>query len=200
MIFRNFFRYASISMLFAGLILFTNCVKSQNVDDPKETVQKFSTLLQIIEFAYVDSVDGPELTESAIIEMLKKLDPHSAYISKEEVERVNEPLEGSFDGIGVTFQLFEDTIIVISPVPGGPSDKLGILAGDKIVNIEGVNATGKEITNDWVMKRLRGQKGTTVNISIKRSGKHELIDYSIIRDKIPLTVLMLLTWLPQKSG
>ncbi len=186
MIFRNLFRIASISVLFGGLILFTNCVKSQNVNDPKETVQKFSTLLQIIEFAYVDSVDGPKLTESAIIEMLKKLDPHSAYISKEEVERVNEPLEGSFDGIGVTFQLFEDTIIVISPVPGGPSDKLGILAGDKIVKIEGVNATGKEITNDWVMKRLRGQKGTTVNISIKRSGKNELIDYSIIRDKIPL--------------
>lgn len=179
-------RLASALLIFAAMLFFSSGLKAQTVNDPKETIQKFATTLQIIEFAYVDSINSPDLTETAIIEMLKKLDPHSAYISKEEVERVNEPLEGSFDGIGVTFQIFEDTIIVISPVPGGPSEKLGILAGDKIVAIEGESATGKTITNDYVMKRLRGQKGTTVAISVKRYGKNELIDFTIVRDKIPL--------------
>jgi len=87
----------------------------QAQDDPKETIQKFGTALQIIEFAYVDSTDAPDLVETAIIEMLKELDPHSAYISKEEIDRVNEPLVGSFEGIGVTFQLFKDTILVVAP-------------------------------------------------------------------------------------
>ncbi len=118
--------------------------------------------------------------------MLKELDPHSAYISKEDVERVNEPLEGSFDGIGVTFQLFNDTILVVSPVPGGPSDKLGIFGGDKIVKIDGISAVGEKINNEYVMERLRGKKGTTVSVSIKRAGKKELIDFDIVRDKIPL--------------
>lgn len=155
-------------------------------DDQKETIQKFGTALQIINFAYVDSVNAPELVEDAIIAMLKDLDPHSAYISKEEVERVNEPLEGSFEGIGVTFQLFNDTILVVAPVPDGPSDKLGIIAGDKIIKINGEPATGEKIDNQYVMDRLRGEKGTVVNVSIKRAGKKNLIDFDIVRDKIPL--------------
>lgn len=170
--------------LFA-VLLFSPKIQAQN-DDPRETIQKFGTALQIIEFAYVDSVDTPELVESAIVSMLKDLDPHSAYISKEEVERVNEPLEGSFEGIGITFQIFEDTILVIAPVPGGPSEKLGIMGGDKIVKINGEDATGKEIDNQFVIDRLRGEKGTEVDVSIKRPGKEELIDFTIVRDKIPL--------------
>ncbi len=155
-------------------------------DDQRETIQKFGTALQIIDYAYVDSVDAPKLVENAIIAVLKELDPHSAYISKEDIERVNEPLEGSFEGIGVTFQLFSDTILVVAPVPGGPSDKLGIIAGDKIVKIDGEIATGKDINNKFVMDRLRGKKGTIVNVSIKRAGKKKLIDFDIVRDKIPL--------------
>jgi carboxyl-terminal processing protease len=155
-------------------------------DSQREVMQKFGTALQIINFAYVDSVDSPELVEDAIIAMLKDLDPHSAYISKEDIDRVNEPLEGSFEGIGVTFQLFHDTILVVSPVPGGPSDKLGIIAGDKIVKIDGVDATGEKIDNQYVMDRLRGEKGTVVNVAIKRVGKKKLIEFDIVRDKIPL--------------
>jgi carboxyl-terminal processing protease len=153
----------------------------------RETIQKLNSALQIINFAYIDSTDLPALTETAIIAMLKELDPHSAYISAEEVQRVNEPLQGSFDGIGVTFQLFNDTILVISPVLGGPSDKLGIMAGDKIVQIDGENATGKKIDNQFVMDRLRGKKGSIVKVTIKRAGRSELIDFDIVRDKIPLT-------------
>lgn len=154
--------------------------------DQRETIQKFGTALQIINFAYVDSVDSPQLVEDAIVAMLKDLDPHSAYISKEDLDRVNEPLRGSFEGIGVTFQIYNDTILVVSPVPGGPSDKLGIIAGDKIVKIEGEDATGEDIDNQFVMDRLRGEKGTVVSVAIKRAGKEELIEYDIVRDKIPL--------------
>jgi carboxyl-terminal processing protease len=149
-------------------------------------IQKMASVLQIIDMAYVDSVDMDELVSEAIIEALKELDPHSAYIPKEEVERVNEPLEGTFEGIGVTFQIFHDTILVIAPVPGGPSDKLGIMAGDKIVKINGEDATGDKVDNQWVMDHLRGKKGTVVNVSIFRKGKKNLLEYAIIRDKIPL--------------
>ncbi len=159
----------------------------QAQDDPKQTIQKFSTALRIIEFAYVDSTDTPGLVETAIVEMLKELDPHSAYISKEEIDKINEPLVGSFEGIGVTFQLFKDTILVVAPVIGGPSDKLGILAGDKIVKIDGDDATGEKIDNKYVMDRLRGKKGTKVDVSIKRWKRKDLLDFTIVRDKIPLT-------------
>ena len=168
------------------VFLLSSVIKLQAQVDPKETMQKFGTALQIIEFAYVDSTDAPDLVETAIVEMLKELDPHSAYISKEEIDKVNEPLVGSFEGIGVTFQLFKDTILVISPVIGGPSDKLGILAGDKIVKIDGEDATGEKINNKYVMDHLRGKKGTKVDVSIKRGNRKELIDFTITRDKIPL--------------
>lgn len=156
------------------------------VDNARETIQKFSTALQLIEFAYVDSTDPPKLVEKAIIAMLKDLDPHSAYISRDDVQKVNEPLEAEFEGIGVTFQLFNDTILVISPVPGGPSDKLGILAGDKILKINGEDAFGPKVNNEYVMDRLRGKKGTSVDVSILRSGRDNLLEFTIIRDKIPL--------------
>lgn len=152
----------------------------------QSAAQKFASAIQTISLFYVDTVNPDKLVETAIVEVLKELDPHSQYISKEELDRVNEPLVGSFEGIGVTFQLFNDTILVIAPVPGGPSDKLGIMAGDKIVKIEDEDATGKKITNDWVMKRLRGKKGTVVNVSIYRKGSKDLLVYEIVRDKIPL--------------
>ena len=177
------FRFAIVAVIF--VLLSAPRIQAQS-DEQREGIQKFGTALQIINFAYVDSVDSPDLVASAIKQMLKELDPHSAYISKEDVERVNEPLEGSFDGIGVTFQLFNDTILVVSPVPGGPSDKLGIFGGDKIVKIDGISAVGEKINNEYVMERLRGKKGTTVSVSIKRAGKKELIDFDIVRDKIPL--------------
>lgn len=154
--------------------------------DPSETTQKLAAALFYIENFYLDSIYTPKLVEDAIVSMLKDLDPHSAYISKDDIDAANEPLEGSFEGIGITFQLFNDTILVIAPVPGGPSDKLGILAGDKIIRIDGKDAFGEKINNSYVMDRLRGKKGTTVDVSIYRKGQPELIDYAIVRDKIPL--------------
>jgi len=158
----------------------------QNMAD-KQEIQKIVAAMQIIDLAYVDSVDMQDIISGAIVKTLKELDPHSAYISSEEVQKANEPLEGSFEGIGVTFQIYQDTILVISPVPDGPSEKLGILSGDMIVRINGEDATGEKIDNEWVMKRLRGKKGTSVDVSIYRNGRKDLLEFTIIRDKIPLT-------------
>jgi len=154
--------------------------------NPKSTTQKFASAMQIINFAYVDSVFEPELVEKAIIAMLKELDPHSQYISKENLQKSTEPLEGNFDGIGISFQIYKDTILVIAPVPGGPAEKLGIRAGDKIVMIDGEDATGTFVDNNYVFSRLRGDKGTKVDISIQRKGRNKLIEYNIIRDRIPI--------------
>ncbi|HMM10571.1 MAG TPA: S41 family peptidase [Bacteroidales bacterium] len=171
-----------------------------NRSDPKETSQKIAATLFFIENFYLDTVNTPRLTEQAIIGMLKELDPHSSYLSKKEVDAANEPLEGSFEGIGVTFQLFNDTILIVSPVPGGPSDKLGIQAGDKIIRINGEDAFGSKVNNNFVMERLRGKRGTTVNVSILRQGRKDLIEYTITRDKIPINSIDATFMLSDKTG
>ena len=148
--------------------------------------QKLATTLYLIENFYVDTANIDKVTEDAIIAALKELDPHSAYISKKDVEKANEPLVGSFEGIGVTYQLIRDTITVISPTAGGPSEKVGIMTGDQIIKIDGEDAFGKKIDNDYVQKRLRGKKGTKVTVGVKRGSDPELIDFEITRDKIPL--------------
>jgi len=148
--------------------------------------QKFATTLYLIDNFYVDTTNSEKIVEDAIIAALKELDPHSAYISKKDVEKANEPLVGSFDGIGVTFQLIRDTITVISPVAGGPSEKVGIMAGDQFIKIDGEESFGKKIDNEYVQKHLRGKKGTKVTVSVKRGNDPDLIDFEITRDKIPL--------------
>ncbi|MBK7174218.1 MAG: S41 family peptidase [Bacteroidales bacterium] len=155
-------------------------------EDPRATYQKFESLLQLIDYAYVEDVDDAKIVEDAVINVLKELDPHSTYISKKDIDRTNEPLVGNFDGVGIQFQLYHDTILVVSPVPGGPSDKLGILAGDKIIKINGEEAFGSKINNQYVLDHLRGPKGTKVKVDIFRKGTKGLIEYTIVRDKIPL--------------
>ena len=168
--------------------------------DEKKTTRKIGTLIYYINNYYVDTLDMPGLVEKSIVATLKQLDPHSAYISKKNVQRANEPLEGSFEGVGITFQLFNDTILVISPVPGGPSDKVGIQAGDKIIKVDGEDAFGEDITNQWVMDHLRGKKGTRVDVGIKREGSKNLLDFTIIRDKIPLFSLDAAFMLDKHTG
>lgn len=158
----------------------------QKVVDPKETTMKFNTLMQLINYYYVEDVDQPKLTEEAIVAVLKELDPHSVYISKKDVEKTNEPLVGNFEGVGIQFQIYKDTILVISPVPGGPSEKLGIQAGDKIIKINKEDAFGKKVTTQFVLDHLRGPKGSKVDVAIFRKGRKELLEYAIIRDKIPI--------------
>lgn len=186
----NTFKRIFSILPFIGLFVFFGLSAQDSIaqqrTDSKATVQKFASLLQMINYYYVDSTNQAELTEQAIVAMLKDLDPHSVYISKDEVQKANEPLQGNFEGVGIQFQLFRDTILVVAAVPGGPSDKLGILAGDKIITINDEVAFGTKVTNSFVMERLRGTKGTKVKIEISRRGHKGLIEYTIVRDKIPL--------------
>ncbi|MFC2116700.1 S41 family peptidase, partial [Bacteroidota bacterium] len=133
-----------------------------------------------------DTVDKTELVETAIVEMLHTLDPHSTYLTSEEVKAMSEPLQGNFEGIGVSFNILNDTIFVINPVPNGPSERVGIKAGDRIVLIEGENVAGIGVKNSDVFAKLRGKKGTKVSISIHRRRVSDLIDFTITRDKIPI--------------
>jgi len=147
-------------------------------------VKKFSEALNLIQKNYVDEVDADKLTEAAIKGMLAQLDPHSNYITKDQLKRINEDFQGSFEGIGVEFDIVNDTIVIVTPISGGPSEALGILAGDKIVKIDGVNAVG--MSREDVPRKLRGPKGTKVVVSIVRGGIPDLIEFEITRDKIPL--------------
>jgi carboxyl-terminal processing protease len=168
------------------LFLFLNLSAQTNSDDYRKNSEKMNTVLQLIKFGYVDSVSLNKYVEKGVVEMLKELDPHTAYISTEEVERTNEPLVGNFEGVGIQFQILKDTIIVASVINGGPSEKVGILAGDKIVKIDTLDAVGKHLVNKWVFDHLRGKKGTTVVIQIMRRGSSEPLTFTIIRDKIPI--------------
>ncbi len=151
-----------------------------------EQLYKFSKALGSIESFYVDPVDQDKLVEHAIIEMLKELDPHSVYINKDDVKEMNQPLQGNFEGIGVQFNLLNDTIYIISPISGGPSERVGIQAGDRIVKIDSEKVAGVGITNNQVREKLMGEKGTVVTVTIKRRNETSLIDFTITRDKIPI--------------
>jgi len=187
-------KYSENNMIKMFFLLFVVSVLSlqsafAQQHDPKKSDQKFAAALQIIRLQYVDTTNEEKLTEAAITAVLKELDPHSVYMSKSEIDKANEPLIGNFDGIGVQFNIIKDTIIVITPVPNGPSEKLGIMSGDKIVKIDGEDAVGKNINSEYVVKRLRGPKGSSVKVSIFRRGKKELLEYTIVRDKIPINSL-----------
>lgn len=154
-----------------------------------EASLKLGKVVSLIESYYVEDVNQDKIVENAIINVLKELDPHSTYISEDEVKKMNEPLIGNFEGIGIQFNVLYDTILVISPVPGGPSGKVGIQAGDRIVKIEGKNVAGIGITTEQVKDKLLGKKGTKVNVSVKRKGVKELLEFTITRDKIPINSL-----------
>lgn len=178
---RNIFRITVMAVLLPFLVLWT--ASAQMFSDES---LKFSQALNWIGKYYVDSVDQSELVETAIREMLMTLDPHSTYLTSEEVKAMSEPLQGNFEGIGISFNILNDTIFVINPVPGGPSEKVGIQSGDRIVGIEGESVAGIGITNSDVFAKLRGDKGTKVTVSVHRRSVPELLDFTITRDKIPI--------------
>ncbi len=174
-------------------------VYSQEIS-ARDAENKMLSTISLINRYYVETPPMDKLVEKGIIEMLKTLDPHSIYISAKEVEKANEPLEGNFDGIGVSFQILNDTINVVEVISGGPSEKLGILAGDKIIKIDGKPATGDSITNSFVYKNLRGKKGTIVEVLISRQGKPDPILFKITRDKIPINSIDTYFMIDKKTG
>jgi carboxyl-terminal processing protease len=147
---------------------------------------KINSILNVIESSYVDTVNRKELVEAAIPAILKKLDPHSIYIPAKDLARANEPLEGNFEGIGITFNMLTDTIFVISTIPDGPSEKAGLQAGDKILYVNDSLVAGKGISDEGVLGMLKGPRGTVVRVKILRKGYYDLLAFSITRDKIPI--------------
>lgn len=157
-------------------------------------------VLNYIEAQYVDTVNEAHLEDQAIMEMINSLDPHSSYIPAEELKEVAENLQGNFDGIGVEFAIINDTITVVTPISGGPSEALGIRAGDKIIEINDTTVAGIKITNEQVVGKLRGVKGSIVEVAIQRRGTKELIHFDIIRDKIPIISVDAGYMLDDKTG
>lgn len=143
-------------------------------------------LIRLIESKYVDETDKEKLIETAITHVLKELDPHSSYIPASRLQSVNEELKGKFEGVGIQFTLLNDTIFVVTPISGGPADQLGVLAGDKIIQIEDSTVAGIGLTTDDVIDRLKGEKGSEVKIGVQRGKNKKIIDYVITRDVIPL--------------
>jgi carboxyl-terminal processing protease len=152
----------------------------------QQGVGKIESLMYHIDRMYVDDVDKKELVDAAVIRILEELDPHSIYIPKEELEEVNEPLKGNFEGVGIQFNIVRDTIYVVDAIAGGPSERLGIRPGDRIVRIDDELVAGVGFKNSDVMKRLRGKKGSRVSVSIHRRGEESLLVFNITRDKIPI--------------
>ena len=140
----------------------------------------------LIEHQFVDSISIDSLSELVIPLMMKELDPHSDYIPARDMQQVNEPLEGEFDGIGVMFNAATDTVIVLSVIPNGPSAKAGVVAGDRIIEVNDTLVAGVKMPQDAIVKRLRGRRGTEVKLSLKRHGIDELVDVNVVRDAIPI--------------
>ena len=167
--------------------LFTIVTLQAQEQKNKQTLLRKLNLAQFaIANLYVDETDEGKLVESAIIGMLEELDPHSTYSNAEEVKKMNEPLQGNFDGIGIQFNMAEDTLFVIQPVSGGPSEKVGIRAGDRITHVNDTLIAGVKMTTDDITRRLKGPKGTKVHVKVVRKGVDELLSFTIERDKIPV--------------
>lgn len=173
------------ALILVLVITFFHCpqAKSQFFDEQSFKIAK---VLHLIDRYYVDSTDGEELAETAIINMLKKLDPHSTYITAEDVKAMDDELTGNFEGIGITFNILNDTIYVISPISGGPSEKVGIMPGDRIIEVDGKNVAGTGITSKGVREKLLGEKGTKVTVGIQRKGIKKVLYFTITRDIIPI--------------
>ena len=150
-------------------------------------VSKVDRLLQLMESAYVDSLNIDSITDEVMAELVQKLDPHSAYIPPKDLEMVNSELAGSFSGIGVQFTIQQDTVRIVAVIAGGPSEGVGVLAGDKIISVDDSTFVGKKINNERVMRTLRGEKGTKVKIGVLRAGSPEVLYYTITRGDIPIT-------------
>jgi carboxyl-terminal processing protease len=176
----------------------------KNDDSPHSSIRarndKLSNIVSIIEENYVDSVNRKDLEETAIPAMLKKLDPHSVYIPAKDLKRANEPLQGNFDGIGITFNMLTDTILVISTIPDGPSEKAGLQAGDKIIYVNDSLVAGKKISDEGVMGLLKGPKGTLVRLKVLRKGLKDLLAFEITRNKIPITTVQVAYMVNENTG
>lgn len=177
------------ALLFASTLPVSAQLRDNSQNFDMEALRKLQIAEMAIAHLYVDSVDQKRLVEDAINGMLKTLDPHSSYTNAEETRRMNEPLEGNFEGIGVQFNILEDTLVVIQPTSKGPSERVGILAGDRIVSVDGEPIAGVKMSRDSIMKKLRGPKDTQVTLGVVRRGVDHMLTFNVTRDKIPVNTL-----------
>lgn len=173
-----------IGGMFLGIKLSNN--QSLGILKGNKSGNKIDNVISYLKDNYVDTVNQEKLDQQAIDGMLQSLDPHSTYIPASDFSEVNDPMMGGFEGIGVEFRIEKDTIVIVNTIGGGPSARVGIKGGDRIVKVGGKVVAGKKITNNDVMKLLKGAKGTKVNLSIYRRGTKGLIDFTVIRDRIPI--------------
>ncbi len=188
---------------FAFILLAVFCCNfatAQTNPSYKKNKEKMDFFLNILDRFYVDTLDFNKLVEKGIKEMIEDLDPHSSYTTAKDVAASREPLKGSFDGIGVTFQIIKDTINVIEVIIDGPSEKVGLLPGDKIVKVDTMLACGKHISNNWVRDHLRGKKGSKVTLWVKRGRSNELLQFVVTRDKIPMYSINVSFMVDKKTG
>ena len=175
-----------VGMIMGALLNKNHATRSILFPSSNSNFSKLDKILDFVETDYVDSVDKKELEKDAIDGMLEDLDPHSAYIPAKDFHEINDPLMGSFEGIGISFRIEKDTIMVINTIPGGPSEKVGLMGGDRIVKVNDSTIVGKKITNNDAVKLLKGKKGTKVKVSVYRRGIPSLLDFTITRDVIPM--------------
>ena len=174
-------------LVFLALCLGADTLVAQRVVDPREmALRKLIQSTVMINTMYVDTVNLDRQVEDAITGMLSKLDPHSTYTNAEDTKKMNEPLQGNFDGIGVQFNMLEDTLVVIQPVANGPSEKVGIVAGDRIVSVNDTAIAGVKMSREKIMSRLRGPRGTVVRLGIMRRGIADVLSFTVTRDRIPV--------------
>lgn len=175
--------------LLAAFAALTACAQSPYGDLDIEQVKKLQMAQIAITSLYVDSVDQPKLVEDAINGMLSKLDPHSSYTNAKETKKLNEPLNGAFEGIGVSFNMVKDTLIVLQVISKGPSERAGIQSGDRIIAVNGTKIAGVKMDRDTIMTKLRGPKGTVANLEVVRRGVKEVLRFRVVRDKIPVNTV-----------
>ena len=161
---------------------------------------KLNTLFDIIRHEYVDAIDIDSLLEEEIPHLLKSLDPHSSYIPAKDLEKVNGELEGSFGGIGIQFQVMNDTICVVEVISGGPAEKVGVIPGDRIIAVDSINIIERHISDEDVRSMLRGDKGSTVTIRVKRNNAAKPLTFDIVRGAIPMTAVDAANLIDDKTG
>ncbi len=189
-----------VAGMFIGRNLFPIEQKNSHYGVSTGYTDKISAVIQLIKDNYVEKISTDSLVEIALPKILENLDPHSSYLPPKENDEAHESLDGNFDGIGVQFNIQNDTVMIINTISGGPSEKVGILAGDRIVTVNDSLIAGIGITNEGVMKALKGPAGTKVKVGIKRKGIKDLIHFEIIRDKIPLYSVDVSYMLDKKTG
>lgn len=187
---------ALAAALVVGIVIGSRFTTRQSADHDR----KLNNILNLVANDYVDNVDIDSLVELSIPDILANLDPHSTYFSAEDLKQANEELEGSFSGIGVSFQLMEDTINVIEVIPGGPAEKVGILAGDKIVSVDGKSLTGKKMNPNDVKNQLRGPEGSKVKLGIKRGNSKQVNTFVVTRGEVPINSVDAAYMLDKNTG